>query len=132
MNKLKYLGYVVSLVFLILTFRGVDYLAILDNLAYINIPYLAIAVLVNFLFFTFRAWYQNSNLYYLNNSIPFRDSLTAIAKAQFYNVFLPGRVGEVLRVFFCLKEQALARPGFFPMSSSKKSSILPSLFCCSS
>lgn len=131
MNNLKYLGYLVSLVFLFLTFRGVDYHALLGNMGFINIPFLVIAVLVNFLFFSFRAWYQNSNLQYLNNSIPFRDSVTAIAKAQFYNVFLPARVGEVLRVFFCLKKQGWAKPDCSPMWYLKKLSTLPFLSCFS-
>lgn len=102
---IKYAGYLISLAFLYLTFRGVDYHALVDNLSYVNVQLLAMALMVNFLFFSFRAWYQNSNLLYLKNDIPFFVSLAAIAKAQFYNVFLPARVGEVLRVFFCPKEQ---------------------------
>ena len=65
MNNLKYLGYLVSLVFLVLTFRGVDYHALLDNMGYINIPYLVMAVLVNFLFFSFlytRTYLSRSHL----------------------------------------------------------------------
>ena len=98
---LRYAGYILSAFFLYLTFRDVEYGALVDNINHVSMPLLFLALIVNILFFIFRALYQNSNLYFLKSDIPFAVSITAIAKAQFYNVFLPARIGELLRVFFC-------------------------------
>ena len=103
---LRYSGYLISLVFLYLTFRDVEYGALSENINHVSMPLLFLALIVNLLFFTLRALYQNSNLYFLKSDIPFAVSITAIAKAQFYNVFLPARIGELLRVFFCPVNQA--------------------------
>lgn len=107
----KYIGYLISLAFLYLTFRDVDYRVLIDNFSHVSVPLLVLALCVNVGFFSLRALYQNSNLVYLKNDIPFSVSLNSIAIAQCYNVFLPARIGEVLRVFFCLKQPDLARPG---------------------
>ncbi len=108
--SLKYIGYFISLAFLYLTFRDVDYRALVDNFSYVSIPLLVLALCVNLGYFSLRALYQNSNLIYLKNDIPFSVSINSIAMAQCYNVFLPAKIGELLRVFFCHKKRDLARP----------------------
>ena len=117
----KYAGYAISVVFLYLTFRGVDYERLVDNFAYVDVTLLAVALIVNVGFFSLRAMYQNSNLEYLKRDISFPDSITAIAKAQFYNVFLPARIGDVLRVFFCPRERGWAKHHFYRTSLSRNS-----------
>jgi len=102
----KYIGYLISVIFMYLTFRDVDYRALTDNFTYINVPLLFLALAVNVLFLILRSLYQNSNLIYLNNAIPFPVSLNSIAMAQCYNTFLPARIGELVRVFFYPKKPA--------------------------
>jgi uncharacterized membrane protein YbhN (UPF0104 family) len=105
-QPLKYIGYLLSLIFMYLTFRDVDYHALVSSFTYINVPLLVFALAVNVCFFTLRGLYQTSNLIYLKNNIPFSVSLNSIALAQCYNTFLPARIGELIRVFFYPKKQA--------------------------
>ena len=108
-SSLKYGGYLLSLVFLYLTFRGVDYTSLFLNFPHINVPLLVIALFVNLVFFSLRALYQESNLQFIKNDIPFTVSLISIAKAQCYNVFLPARIGELLRIIFLAEKTGLGK-----------------------
>ena len=42
-------------------------------------------------------------------TIPFLNSLTSIGIAQFYNVILPARMGEVVRVYFLSKRHKIKK-----------------------
>ena len=105
----KLLGYLVSAIFLYLTFKDTDFRLIFDQFRYINPLHIAIAAIFNLGFFLIRGFYQINNLRYINGNIRYADSVTSIGIAQFYNIIFPARLGEVIRVYFLGKKSGINR-----------------------
>ena len=106
---LKIGGYLISLVFFCLTFRGVDIAAVFSYLGVVDVYYLIAAMGFNICFFAIRSLYQINNLHFIKKSIPFSDSITSIGIAQFYNVIFPARIGEIIRTYFLSKRQGIKK-----------------------
>ena len=100
---IKIAGYLISLLFLYLTFKDIDFEKALSYLYVTNYYYLISAVGFNICFFVLRGFYQINNLHYIRKEIPFLESLTSIGMAQFYNVIFPARMGELVRTYFISK-----------------------------
>ena len=99
----KIAGYLISLLFLYLTFKDIDFEKALSYLYVTNYYYLIAAVGFNICFFITRSFYQINNLYFVSNKLKFIESLTSIGIAQFYNVIFPARMGELIRTYFLSK-----------------------------
>ena len=103
------IGYLVSIIFLILTFKDTNFSLIVGNFKYVNFYYISGALICNFCFFLIRGLYQINNLYYIKSNIRFSVSITSIGIAQFYNVIFPARLGEVIRTFFLSKKENIPK-----------------------
>jgi uncharacterized membrane protein YbhN (UPF0104 family) len=97
---IKIAGYLISLLFLYLTFKDIDFEKAFSYLNVNNYYYLIAAVGFNICFFISRSFYQINNLHYIRKEISFSDSITSIGMAQFYNVIFPARMGELVRTHF--------------------------------
>ena len=95
---LKFVGYLLSVVFLYLTFKNTNIELIIRHLEYINYYYILIGLILIVIFHFIRSLYQQNNLKYLNPKLSFSVSLQSIALAHFFNSILPARLGEVVRV----------------------------------
>lgn len=91
------LGIVISIVFLLLTFRNVDFRLMAGSLVHVSVLSIMGALVCDMLFFIARAQYQRNNLSTIKKHIGFKTSLSTIAAAQFFNNLLPARIGEVVR-----------------------------------
>lgn len=100
-------GYLISFVFLYLTFKDINFIAAIDYLSVTNLLYIFLAVGITVLFFIIRGYYQINNLRYINRNISFSSSTASIGIAQFYNVILPARMGELTRVYFLSKKSGI-------------------------
>ena len=100
-------GYLISLVFLYLTFKDINFIAVIDYLSVTNLLYISVAIGITVLFFIIRGYYQINNLRYINRNISFSSSTASIGIAQFYNVILPARMGEITRVYFLSKKSGI-------------------------
>lgn len=109
-NKyIKVLGYLISIIFLYVTFKNTD-LNLIFNYLYVGNIYLLLAALLFYIFFfVVRGFYQINNLLFLKSDIPFFISFSSLGIAQFYNVIFPARLGEVIRAFFLSKKQGLQK-----------------------
>jgi uncharacterized protein (TIRG00374 family) len=110
---IKIAGYLISLLFLYLTLKDIDFEKVLSYLYVTNYYYLIAALGFNICFFIIRSFYQINNLHFIGNKLKFIESLTSIGIAQFYNVIFPARMGELIRTYFLSK-----------LSGIKKSTIL--------
>jgi len=106
---LKFVGYLLSVVFLYLTFKDTNIELIIRHLEYINYYYILIALILIVIFHFIRSLYQQNNLKYLNPELSFSVSLQSIALAYFFNNILPARLGEVIRAFFLAKKNNITR-----------------------
>lgn len=104
---IKVIGYLISAVFLYLTFKGTNFSLVLNELKHFNFYYISGALIFNFCFFVIRGFYQINNLHYIKPNIAFSVSITSIGIAQFYNAIFPVRFGEVIRVFFLSKKEGI-------------------------
>ena len=100
---MKAAGYLFSLLFLYLTFKDTNFNNVVSSWSVISSLYIIVVLGMTMLFFIIRGLYQLNNLIYINRDISFFTSLTSIGIAQFYNVILPARLGEVVRIFFLSK-----------------------------
>jgi len=100
---IKIAGYLISLLFLYLTFKDIDFEKAFSYLNVNNYYYLIAAVGFNICFFISRSFYQINNLHYIRKEISFSDSIISIGMAQFYNVIFPARMGELVRTYFLSK-----------------------------
>lgn len=107
--RIKIVGYTVSILFLYLTFKGIDPRAVVDYLKITNIYYLILSIGLTIIFFWVRGVYQNVNLYYIDKYILLPDSLTSIGIAQFYNIILPARMGEIMRIYFLSEKYGIKK-----------------------
>jgi len=107
--RIKIVGYAVSILFLYLTFKGIDPRAVVDYLKITNIYYLILSIGLTIIFFWVRGVYQNVNLYYIDKYILLPDSLTSIGIAQFYNIILPARMGEIMRIYFLSEKYGIKK-----------------------
>lgn len=108
-KHVKILGWLISIIFLYLTFKNTNFSLILEHFKYIN-PYLIlIAFVFDFVFFAIRGFYQINNLLYIKPNIRFSISFSSIAVAQFYNNIFPARLGEVIRTFFLSKRENIQK-----------------------
>ena len=114
---IKILGYLISIIFLYLTFKDAKLASVLTYLNNVNTYYLLGALMLEILYFAIRGLYQINNLYFIKRDIPFLISFSSIGIAQFYNVIFPARLGEVVRAFFLSKKQGV-----------KKASVLSYIF----
>lgn len=106
---MKSIGYLISIIFLYLTFKDTKFFIILNYLNNVNIYYLICALMFNICFFAIRGLYQINNLYFIKPDIPFLISFSSIGIAQFYNVIFPARLGEFVRAFSLSKKQGLRK-----------------------
>lgn len=106
---IKVSGYIISLIFLYLTFIDTEFNIIINYLNIINIYFLISALLLTICFYATRAFYQINNLYFIKPDIPFLISFSSIGIAQFYNVIFPARLGEVIRTYFLSNKQGLRK-----------------------
>ena len=104
---IKIAGYLISIIFLYLTFNDTNFNIIVKHLYINNIYFLLIALIFYIAFFLIRAVYQINNLYFIKPDIPFLISFSSLGIAQFYNVIFPARLGEVIRAFFLSRKQGL-------------------------
>ena len=102
---MKATGYLISLLFLYLTFKDTNINNVANSWSVISPVYIFVGVGMTILFFIIRGLYQLNNLLHISRDISFLNSLTSIGIAQFYNVILPARMGEVVRVYFLSKRQ---------------------------
>jgi len=93
-------GYLISLIFLYLTFKDVNFDEVTNYFSVTGTIYIVGAGFTIVLFFIIRALYQINNLQYINKNLPFLDSISSLGIAQLYNVILPARMGEIIRVYF--------------------------------
>ena len=103
------IGYLVSIIFLILVFKDTNFGLIVGNFKYVNFYYISVALICNSCFFLIRGLYQINNLHYIKPNIRFSISVTSIGIAQFYNVIFPARLGEVIRAFFLSKNENIPK-----------------------
>ena len=103
------IGYLVSIIFLILVFKDTNFGLIVGNFKYVNFYYISVALICNFCFFLIRGFYQINNLHYIKPNIRFSISVTSIGIAQFFNVIFPARLGEVIRAFFLSKNEDISK-----------------------
>ena len=106
---LKVIGYLLSVVFLYLTFKDTSIELIIRYLEYINYYYILIGLILIIIFHFIRSLYQQNNLKYLNPKLSFSVSLQSIALAYFFNSILPARLGEVVRAFFLSKKNNIRK-----------------------
>ena len=106
---LKFIGYLLSVVFLYVTFKDTNIELIIRHLEYINYYYILIALILIVIFHFIRSLYQQNNLKYLNPELSFSVSLQSIALAYFFNNILPARLGEVIRAFFLSKKNNIKK-----------------------
>lgn len=106
---IKLLGYLISVLFLYITFKGIDFFLLFKYFKYINFYYIAFALVLDVGFIAIRGLYQINNLYYVKPDIKFVTSNTSIAIAYFYNTILPARLGEMVRVFFLAKKEDISK-----------------------
>ena len=93
-------GYLISLTFLYLTFKDVDFNEVSNYFKVTGIIYIVGGGFTIVLFFIIRALYQINNLQYIKKNLPFLDSISSLGISQLYNVILPARMGEIIRVYF--------------------------------
>ena len=111
-NKSSYIkatGYLISLLFLYLTFKDTNINNVVNSWSVISPVYIVVGAGMTILFFIIRGMYQLNNLLYISRDISFLNSLTSIGIAQFYNVILPARMGEVVRVYFLSKRHKIKK-----------------------
>ena len=106
---LKFLGYLLSVVFLYLAFKDTDVDLIYKNIEYLNFSYILIAFFLTIFFYIIRSAYQINNLQYINPELSFTISLQSIALTHFYNNILPARLGEVIRAFYLSKRNSIGK-----------------------
>ena len=106
---MKATGYLISLLFLYLTFKDTNINNVANSWSVISPVYIFVGVGMTILFFIIRGLYQLNNLLYISRDISFLNSLTSIGIAQFYNVILPARMGEVIRVYFLSKRHKIKK-----------------------
>ena len=109
----KYAGYAISVVFLYLTFRGVDYERLVDNFAYVDVTLLAVALIVNVGFLSLRAMYQNSNLEYLKRNISFPDFDYSNRKGPVLQRLSSGENRRGAKGFFLSERTGLGKASLF-------------------
>jgi len=110
--KVKILGWGLSLVFLYFTFRDIKFESIVNYLHIGLIKWVLLGFLFYFFFFISRAYYQISNLSFILPRFKFRSSLRSIAISQFYNSFLPARLGEIARMNYLCKEEKISKTSY--------------------
>ena len=93
-------GYLISFVFLYLTFKDVNFYEVVSYFDVAGLVYIAGGCLSILLFFVIRAYYQINNLQYIYKNLSFLDSISSLGISQLYNVILPARMGEIIRVYF--------------------------------
>ena len=106
---MKATGYLISLLFLYLTFKDTNINNVTNSWSVISPVYIVVGAGMTILFFIIRGLYQLNNLLYISRDISFLNSLTSIGIAQFYNVILPARMGEVVRVYFLSKRHKIKK-----------------------
>ena len=106
---LKFVGYLLSVVFLYLTFKDTNIELIIRHLEYINYYYILIALILIVIFHFIRSLYQQNNLKYLNPELSFSVSLQSIVLAYFFNSILPARLGDIIRAFFLSKKNNIRK-----------------------
>ena len=84
---LKFLGYLLSVVFLYLAFKDTDVDLIYKNIEYLNFSYIFIAFFLTIFFYFIRSLYQVNNLQYINPELSFNISLQSIALHIFIIIF---------------------------------------------
>ena len=102
-------GYLISLAFLYLTFKDININIVANFWSVISPIYIVVGAGMTIMFFIIRGLYQVNNLLYISRDIPFLNSLASIGIAQFYNVILPARMGEVVRVYFLSKRHKIKK-----------------------
>ena len=93
-------GYLISLIFLYLTFKDVNFDEVTNYFTVTGAIYIVGAGFTIVLFFMIRAFYQINNLQYIKKNLSFLDSISSLGISQLYNVILPARMGELVRVYF--------------------------------
>ena len=93
-------GYLISLLFLYLTFKDVNFDEVTNYFTVTGVIYIVGAGFTIVLFFMIRAFYQINNLQYIKKNLSFLDSISSLGISQLYNVILPARMGELVRVYF--------------------------------
>ena len=110
---MKALGYLISFLFLYLTFKDTNISNVANSWSMISYFYIILGIVMTILFFIIRGFYQLNNLVHISREITFLNSLTSIAIAQFYNVILPARMGEIVRVYFLSKRHKIKKTSLF-------------------
>jgi len=106
-------GYLISFVFLYLTFKDVNFAEVTSYFEITGLIYIAGGCLSIVFFFIIRAYYQINNLKFIIKDLSFFDSLASLGISQLYNVILPARMGEIIRLYFISRKH-----------NSKKASLL--------
>ncbi len=106
-------GYLISFLFLYLTFKDVYFTEVASYFEITGLVYIAGGCLLIVLFFIIRAYYQINNLKFIVKNLSFFDSLASLGISQLYNVILPARMGEIIRLYFISRKH-----------NSKKTSLL--------
>lgn len=109
----KLFGYLISLIFLFITFRGTDIHVIVENVKLINMWYIAFALLLHTIFYIIRGYYQKNNLSPFSKNISISNSILSISIAYFFNVIFPARFGEILRTYFLSKNECINKTSIF-------------------
>ena len=110
---MKALGYLISFLFLYLTFKDTNISNVANSWSMISYFYIILGIVMTILFFIIRGFYQLNNLVHISREITFLNSLTSIGIAQFYNVILPARMGEIVRVYFLSKRHKIKKTTLF-------------------
>ncbi len=115
MKKIDYkfwIGIGISLFFMVLLFRKIDFRQLLDALRKVDYYFIALAVLFNFVSYFFRAvrW---KYLLISEKNIPLTSLYPATIIGYMANNLLPARLGEFIRAYFLARLEGLQTPTVF-------------------
>ncbi len=102
-GKRLFLGLIVALILLYFSFRNVDFRATTSSLRDANLYYLFSAVILVVLGFFFRAYRWNVLLNVIGYKNSFADTLKMFGGGMFLNATIPGRAGDIYRIFVAKK-----------------------------
>jgi len=99
---------IISLVFLFLAFRKVEFRNIIEALGKVNYIYLLPTLISLILSYLFRVWRWKYILLPTKN-IRFASLFSATMIGFMANNLLPGRIGEIIKVYFIGKQENISR-----------------------
>ncbi|KPK92825.1 hypothetical protein AMJ80_06290 [bacterium SM23_31] len=108
MKTKLFIGIFISLIFLVLAFRDVDFAGFWETLKNAQYRYFLLASALSVIVFVFRA-YRWKFLLILQKDIPFLPVFSATSIGFFANAVLPFRAGELLRAYVIGRSEDISK-----------------------